>query len=164
MSRFSAAVRTLRPRQWVKNLFVAAPLVFSKNLGAPDLALREGIAVLAFCLLSGAVYAFNDVRDVEADRRHPTKRLRPIAAGALGERAALGMAATLAAAALAACAALDLRLAGAAGGYLANNLLYSLWLKRVPFLDVAMMGGGFLLRVWAGALAIAVPVSPWLLA
>lgn len=164
MSRFSAAVRTLRPRQWVKNLFVAAPLVFSKNLGAPDLALREGIAVLAFCLLSGAVYAFNDVRDVEADRRHPTKRLRPIAAGALGERAALGMAATLAAAALAACAALDLRLAGAAGGYLANNLLYSLWLKRVPFLDVAMIAGGFLLRVWAGALAIAVPVSPWLLA
>jgi 4-hydroxybenzoate polyprenyltransferase len=148
----------------VKNLFVAAPLVFSKNLGDVDLAVREGLAVLAFCLLSGAVYAFNDVRDVAADRRHPTKRARPIAAGELGERTALVMAAVLAACALAACAALDLQLAGAAGGYLANNLFYSLRLKRVPFLDVVLIAGGFLLRVWAGALAIAVPVSPWLLA
>src|SRR5688500_12849433 len=76
-----AILATMRPRQWVKNLFVLAPLVFSKNLTDFTLAGRAAIAVAAFCLLSGAVYAFNDVRDVEGDRRHPSKRRRPIAAG-----------------------------------------------------------------------------------
>ena len=154
----------MRPRQWVKNLFVAAPLVFAKHLLDPAYVVRAAIATLAFCALSGAVYAFNDVRDVEADRRHPTKRTRPIAAGELGERSALLMAGLFAVAALAACAALDLLLAAAAAAYLANNLVYTLWLKKVAFLDVVVIAGGFLLRVWAGALAIAVPVSPWLLA
>ena len=76
-----ALVRTMRPRQWVKNVFVGAPLVFSRQLEAPAYALRAGLAVLAFCALSGAVYAFNDVHDASADREHATKRFRPIAAG-----------------------------------------------------------------------------------
>ena len=84
-----ALIKTLRPQQWVKNVFVAAPLVFARDLTDPSYALRAAIAVAAFCLLSGAVYTFNDVRDVEADRAHPTKRHRPIAAGQLSERAAL---------------------------------------------------------------------------
>jgi 4-hydroxybenzoate polyprenyltransferase len=159
-----AIVQTLRPRQWVKNLFVAAALVFAKKLTDPALALRAAVAVLAFCLLSGAVYAFNDVRDLEADRRHPIKRHRPIASGALDRNLALWTAAVLAAAALVACALIRIPLAIAAAGYLANNLGYSLGLKRIAFLDVLMIAAGFLLRVWAGALAIAVPVSPWLLA
>jgi decaprenyl-phosphate phosphoribosyltransferase len=159
-----AVVATMRPRQWVKNLFVAAPLVFSKNLTDPALTGRALLALAAFCLLSGAVYAFNDVRDAEADRRHVRKRLRPVASGALGERTALLAAAVLAAGALAACASLSWALAGAAAGYLANNLAYSLGLKRIAFLDVVLIAGGFLLRVWAGGLAIHVPISPWLLA
>jgi len=154
----------MRPRQWVKNLFVAAPLVFSKNLTDPELAVRALIALAAFCLLSGAVYAFNDVRDAAQDRRHPRKRFRPIASGALGERTALASAGLLALAALAACAALSWGLAAVAAGYLAINLGYSLGLKRIAFLDVLLIAGGFLLRVWAGGLAIHVPVSPWLLA
>jgi 4-hydroxybenzoate polyprenyltransferase len=158
-----AVLVTMRPRQWVKNLFALAPLVFSKSLTDPALALRAGGAVAAFCLLSGAVYAFNDVRDAAADRRHPRKRQRPIAAGLLGERTALVAAALLAAASLGAMAALSLALAAVALGYLANNLAYSLGLKRFAFLDVALIAGGFLLRVWAGGLAIDVPVSPWLL-
>ncbi|HEY8143400.1 MAG TPA: decaprenyl-phosphate phosphoribosyltransferase [Kofleriaceae bacterium] len=159
-----ALLYTLRPRQWFKNLFVAAALVFAKKLTDPALALRAGIAVLAFCLLSGAVYAFNDVRDLEADRRHPIKRHRPIAAGAVDQQLALWMAAGLTAAALVACALISWPLAAAAAGYLVNNLGYSLGLKRIAFLDVLMIAAGFLLRVWAGALAIDVPVSPWLLA
>jgi decaprenyl-phosphate phosphoribosyltransferase len=154
----------MRPRQWVKNLFVAAPLIFSKNLTDPALAVRAAIAVAVFCLLSGAVYAFNDVRDAEADRRHPRKRLRPVAAGVLGERTALVAAALLSAAALSACAALSWGLLAAAGGYLVNNLAYSLALKRIAFVDVLLIAIGFLLRVLAGGLAIDVRVSPWLLA
>ena len=154
----------MRPRQWVKNLFVAAPLVFSKNLTDPAMAVRAAVALAAFCLLSGAVYAFNDIRDAEADRRHPRKRLRPVASGALGERAALAEAAVLATVALTACAALSWPLLAVAAGYLVNNLAYSLVLKRIAFVDVLLIAAGFLLRVLAGGLAIGVPVSPWLLA
>jgi decaprenyl-phosphate phosphoribosyltransferase len=156
-------VRTLRPRQWVKNAFVAAPLVFSKHLTDPQEVARTAVAVAVFCALSGAVYAFNDVRDREADRAHPRKRLRPVASGALGERTALVAAAGLAVAALGAAAALSPWFLAAAAGYLLNNLLYTLWLKHVAWLDVASIAGGFLLRVAAGAVAIAVPMSPWLL-
>jgi 4-hydroxybenzoate polyprenyltransferase len=159
-----AVLVTMRPRQWVKNLFVVAPLVFSKNLTDPAMAARAGLALLAFCLLSGAVYAFNDAHDAEADRRHPRKRFRPVASGALGKRAALVAAGLLAAVALATCAALSLPLMAVAAGYLANNLAYSLVLKRIAFVDVLLIAAGFLLRVMAGGLAIDVPVSPWLLA
>lgn len=161
--RLAAILRTLRPRQWVKNLFVAAPLVFSKSLTDPDLVWRAAVALLAFCMLSGAVYAFNDVRDREADRLHPTKRFRPIAAGHLSVSAALTLAAVLAGSALIVCAAIDAMLAVIAGGYLVNNLAYSLALKRIAFVDVALIAGGFLLRVLAGGAAIGVPISIWIL-
>jgi len=164
MSRAAVAlVRTLRPHQWVKNLFVAAPLVFSRHLGDPAYALRAGLAVLAFCALSGAVYAFNDVRDVEADRAHPKKRHRPIAAGVLSERAALTWAGVLATGALAGSFVLDWHLGLFASAYLAQNVLYSIKLKHVAFLDVSLIASGFILRVLAGAAAIEVPPSAWLL-
>ncbi|HWO22991.1 MAG TPA: UbiA prenyltransferase family protein, partial [Kofleriaceae bacterium] len=124
---------------------------------------RTAIAVLAFCALSGAVYAFNDVRDALSDRAHPTKRRRPIASGALAERTALVWAGLLAAAALAACLALRWQLAAIAAGYLAQNVAYSVGLKRVAFVDIALIASGFLLRVLAGAAAIGVPVSSWIL-
>lgn len=158
-----AVVKTLRPHQWVKNLFVAAPLVFAKHLADGEFVLRAIVATLAFCALSGAVYAFNDVRDVEADRAHPTKRNRPVASGALGERAALILSCVLAAAALGVAFALNWKTGVFAAAYLVSNLAYSMGLKQVAFLDVALIAGFFLLRVLAGAAAIDVPASRWLL-
>ncbi|HEY4241723.1 MAG TPA: UbiA prenyltransferase family protein [Kofleriaceae bacterium] len=158
------AIRTLRPKQWVKNIFVAAPLVFAKDLLDPSRLWREAVAVFAFCLLSGAVYAFNDVRDVEADRVHPTKCKRPIAAGELSESGALWLAGVLSVVALGGCLAIHWQLAAWAALYLAQNVAYSVKLKHVAFLDVILVSGGFVLRVVAGAAAIDVPPSLWLLA
>jgi 4-hydroxybenzoate polyprenyltransferase len=158
-----AFVRTIRPRQWVKNVFVGAPLVFSRHLVDPAYVARASLAILAFCALSGAVYAFNDVRDAEADRQHATKRFRPVAAGALSERAAMTGAVVLAVGALAGCLALGAELAVLAALYLAQNIAYTLRLKQIAFLDVCVIATGFLLRVLAGAAAINVPASRWLL-
>src|SRR5882724_12611279 len=133
MTTMRALVRTLRPRQWVKNVFVGAPLVFARHLTEPAYLARAALAMLAFCALSGAVYAFNDVHDVEADRQHPTKRHRPIAAGVLSERLALTWAAVLSAGALLGCLALSPKLAGYAAAYLVINLAYSLRLKQIAF-------------------------------
>ena len=158
-----ALIETIRPQQWVKNVFVAAPLVFSRHLEDSTYLWRSAIAVLAFCALSGAVYAFNDVRDVEADRAHPKKKFRPIAAGTLSERGALIWAAVLAVGALATCLALSGKLALFAGLYLVQNVAYSVRLKHVAFVDVALIASGFILRVLGGAAAIGVPASGWLL-
>jgi len=163
-STTGALIRTLRPHQWIKNIFVGAALVFSRHLTDSAYLVRSAGATLAFCVLSGAVYAFNDVRDVDADRAHPTKRNRPIASGALGERTALIAAAVLATGALAACFALRWQLGACAAAYLVQNIAYSVRLKHVAFVDVALITSGFLLRVLAGAFAIDVPASLWLLA
>ncbi len=163
MATVRAVILTLRPHQWVKNLFVAAPLVFAKHLVDAGYLWRAGLAVAAFCALSGAVYAINDVIDAEADRAHPTKRRRPIAAGQLGERAALILAGGLVVAALGACLALSWQTAAWAGAYLAINLAYSLKLKQVAFVDVGLIASGFMTRVAAGGAAIAVAPSTWLL-
>jgi decaprenyl-phosphate phosphoribosyltransferase len=158
-----ALLKTIRPHQWVKNLFVAAALVFSRHLTNGEYVLRTAIAVLAFCMLSGAVYAFNDVRDVEADRAHPTKKNRPIASGALSERAALTASIVLAVIALAGCLVLSWKLAAIAALYLAQNVAYSVKLKHIAFIDVGVIATGFILRVLAGAAAIDVKASGWLL-
>jgi decaprenyl-phosphate phosphoribosyltransferase len=158
-----ALVRSVRPHQWIKNVFVFAPLVFAQKLGEPAYVVRAALAVAAFCALSGAVYVFNDVLDIEADRRHPTKRHRPIASGALSRRTALAWSALLATGSLAGCLALDLHLAAFAAAYLIQNVAYTLRLKQLAFVDVALIASGFLLRVLAGAAAIAVPSSGWLL-
>jgi 4-hydroxybenzoate polyprenyltransferase len=158
-----ALLKTIRPHQWVKNLFVAAALVFSRHLTNGEYVLRTAVAVLAFCMLSGAVYAFNDVRDVEADRAHPKKKDRPIAAGALSERAALTASIVLAVTALGGCLVLSWKLAAIAALYLAQNVAYSVKLKQIAFIDVGVIATGFILRVLAGAAAINVPASGWLL-
>ncbi len=159
-----AILRTVRPKQWVKNVFTLAALVFSKHLLDPSYSLRAFAAFAVFCALSGAVYAFNDLRDVQSDRKHPVKRNRPIAAGELSERSALIFSIVAALSALAAAALIAPWLAVVALGYLINNLVYSLALKRIAYLDVLMIAVGFLLRVLAGGFAIGVPVSTWLLA
>src|SRR5262249_13775341 len=143
-----ALVKTFRPHQWLKNvLFVAAPLVFAQRLGDVHDVLRTLAAVAAFCALSSAGYAVNRVLDVEADRAHPTKRNRPIAAGALSERGALLAAAALATAALAGCLVLNWQTAALAALYLVQNAAYSVRLKHIAFVDVTLIASGFLLRV-----------------
>ncbi|HEY3358233.1 MAG TPA: decaprenyl-phosphate phosphoribosyltransferase [Polyangia bacterium] len=159
-----ALLLTLRPHQWVKNLFVAAPLVFSKNLFAGSQLGRAALGVLAFCLLSGAVYILNDLADVEQDRAHPRKRRRPIASGQLPAGAARVAAVVLVAVGLALACALSWGFLAAFAGYFVLNLAYTNWLKRIPFVDVLAIAVMFLLRVLAGTFVIHVEASPWLLA
>jgi 4-hydroxybenzoate polyprenyltransferase len=158
-----ALLRACRPHQWIKNLFVAAPLVFARRIDDPRAAVRAVIALACFCLLSSAVYLINDLVDVERDRAHPLKRHRPIASGALPAGAARAAAALLAFGSLGTALALDVLFAAVAASYVVLNLAYSFWLKRIPFVDVGCISLGFLLRVLGGAYAIPVPPSGWLL-
>jgi 4-hydroxybenzoate polyprenyltransferase len=168
-------IKTIRPHQWVKNLFVMAPIVFHKDLlgttaaGDPTLNLKvAGKAFLAtaiFSLLAGAVYTINDLVDVAADRIHPVKRERPIASGAVPERIAKIFAVLLVVVSLgAAVLELNLAFAGVAALYLVENLAYSFKLKKVAFLDVGLIAFGFVLRVIAGGLATDTKVSTYMLA
>jgi 4-hydroxybenzoate polyprenyltransferase len=157
-----ALLEACRPRQWVKNVFVAAALVFAKRLGDPRTALRALAAIAIFCAVSSAVYLWNDLIDVEKDRAHPHKRNRPLASGRLSTGTARIASATLAAGALALSWLVDWRFAACVLAYLVNNFAYSLWLKRVVYLDVLSIAAGFLLRVAAGAFAIDVEASAYL--
>ena len=156
-------LKAVRPHQWVKNIFVAAPVVFAKRMGDLHSDLRAGAAFAAFCLLTSAVYLVNDLVDIEKDREHPTKRHRPIAAGKLKPQFARALAGLFAVAALGSGLALGWSFALTATGYLALNVAYSFRLKRIAFVDVACISIGFLLRVLAGAFALDVPPSRWLL-
>ncbi len=153
----------MRPHQWVKNLFVLAPLVFAHRLLEPALLGRALLALAAFCAGSSAIYLFNDVRDREADRRHPLKQQRPIAAGTVSLSLALATAAILLGAALAGGALLGRLTLGLLLAYMLLNGLYTWQLKHVVILDVMVLAFGYLLRVEAGAAAVAVGVSSWLL-
>lgn len=154
---------SMRPHQWVKNAFVVAPLVFASELTDPVLLVRAALAFAIFCCASGAVYLVNDCFDVEKDRAHPVKKHRPIPAGLLPVPVAFRVAAALALGVVVFGALLSPVLAGAAGAYLVMNLAYSRKLKHVAWLDVLIIASGFLLRVVAGAAAIDVPMSHWLL-
>jgi 4-hydroxybenzoate polyprenyltransferase len=156
-------VRSLRPHQWAKNLFVLAPLVFAHGLLMGGVLLRGLVAFACFCAASSAVYLFNDLLDREADRRHPVKRLRPIAAGTLPASAAAAAAAVLLAAAVAGGAWLGAGFLRVLAVYLLLNAGYTLGLKRVVILDVMIVAVGFVLRVLAGGAAVGVEVSRWLL-
>jgi len=158
----TAVLVSLRPRQWVKNLFVFAALIFAQKLFTP-LVWPALAAFALFCALSSAVYLFNDVADREKDRLHPTKRLRPIAAGVLAPGPALAVAAVLLAGSLALGFALSRGFGLAALAYAALLVAYSVWLKHVVIVDVLVMSFGFVLRAVAGALAIDVDISGWLL-
>ena len=153
---------SLRPRQWAKNLFVFAGLVFAQKLLTP-LVWPALAAFALFCALSGAVYLFNDVADRDQDRLHPQKRLRPVASGALGTRPALGIAAGLLVGSLALGFLLSRGFGVVALAYAVLLLAYSAWLKHVVIVDVLVVAIGFVLRAVAGALAIGVAISGWLL-
>jgi 4-hydroxybenzoate polyprenyltransferase len=159
----SALLKTMRVRQWTKNGFVFFALVFDQQLFQVDPFLRTLEGFFLFCLISSAVYLLNDIFDIEADRRHPEKKHRPLASGELPIGAAWGAAALLTAVAIPVGYLIAPAFAGILALYLIINLLYSRWLKHVPILDVFIVASGFVLRVAAGVTLITVErFSPWL--
>ena len=158
-----AILKTMRPRQWPKNVFLFAALVFDQQLFIPDSLLRTLGGFVLFCLISSSVYVFNDLADVEADRQHPVKKNRPIASGALPTGAAWATGILLVLIALGFGCWLSPGFAAVMAAYLVINLAYSKWLKHIPILDVLIIAAGFVLRVGAGVTLIHVErFSPWL--
>lgn len=158
-----ALIKTMRIRQWPKNGFIFAALVFDRQLTDPVAFGRTLAGFFLFCLLSSSVYIINDIFDVETDRQHPTKRNRPIASGRLSTRAAAITAIVLVAVTLTLAAFLSLDFLIISVIYFVANLAYSMWLKHVPLIDVLMIASGFVLRVAAGVSLIEVErFSPWL--
>jgi 4-hydroxybenzoate polyprenyltransferase len=159
-----ALIALLRPHQWVKNLLVLVALVTSHRWGEADAVLAALRMVAAFCLVASAVYAVNDVLDREADAAHPAKRGRPVARGAIAPAAALGTGALLLLAGFALAWGTGSAAVATLGAYAAVSLAYCVWLKRLLWIDVVALAALYVLRVVAGAHAIAVVTSPWLLA
>jgi 4-hydroxybenzoate polyprenyltransferase len=153
----------LRPAQWIKNALVLAPLLFGGRLFEPRPLLRTIAAFAAFCLAASAGYVVNDLRDLDGDRAHPSKRLRPLAAGTVTPERARSLALGLALGALALSLPLGLGFVAAVGAYLAVTSLYSAWLRRLAIVDVMTIGLLFVLRVEGGSLAAGVAPSDWLL-
>ena len=162
-TRPAALVAALRPRQWTKNLLLFAGIVFAAELGDGARWLEAIAAFVAYCAASSAAYLVNDVRDAAADRLHPVKRTRPVASARLSPGAALGVAAGLATLALVLTAGLGPGSLACMVGFLALQGAYSLWLKSVELLDVLAIAALFVLRAAAGAIAVDVRISPWLL-
>ncbi len=158
-----ALLKTMRPRQWTKNAFLFAALVFDKQLVKPDPLLRTLAAFALFCLISSAVYIFNDLADVKADREHPVKRNRPIASGKLPVGVAWAAGVILVILSLGLGYLLSPAFALVVLTYLLLNIAYSKWLKHILILDVLALAAGFVLRVVAGVAVINVErFSPWL--
>jgi 4-hydroxybenzoate polyprenyltransferase len=157
-----ALLVALRPRQWTKNGLLFIALAFTLNLQQPSLLLRTVVAFACFCVLSSAGYLLNDVVDVEADRAHPTKRRRPIAAGLVPVGVALGVGVVLVLAGLALSFLVNPLFGVLALAYVLLTAVYSTTLKHLVLLDIFGVAGGFVLRAAAGAVAIDVPISPWL--
>jgi len=154
---------SLRPKQWTKNLLVFAGLIFAPKLQDPGAVKSALAAFVVFCALSSVVYLVNDVRDCEADRRHPEKCRRPIASGALSPRVAIAAAVVIGAAAVAGALAVNTAFAVVSVIYLTMQVSYSLWLKHIVIVDALTLASGFVLRAIGGAVAINVPFSNWLL-
>jgi 4-hydroxybenzoate polyprenyltransferase len=158
-----AALVALRPRQWTKNLLLFAGIVFAAELGDASRWAAAIAAFVAYCVASSAAYLVNDVRDADADRRHPVKRLRPVARRELEPRTALLLAAGLASVALMIGAALGAASFASVVGFLLLQGAYSLWLKSIELVDVMAIAALFVLRAAAGAIAVDVRISEWLL-
>ena len=159
----TGVLKAMRPHQWVKNLFVLAPLVFAKGLTDPTMLTRALIGFVAFCLASSAVYLMNDICDAEADRAHPIKCHRPIASGLVPTSTAAWIGFALVTVALGAAFSLGVFFLCTLLGYVALNVGYSFGLKRVPYIDVLCIATGFELRVIGGTFAAQVPPTVYLL-
>lgn len=158
-----AALALLRPKQWAKNVLLAPAIIFSDHFQEPHAWVRVALGFAAFCLLSSTGYVFNDLLDVEADRAHPKKRFRPIASGEVTPRGAWVLMAVTLLGALGLAWAVSPSFTVVAGLYFATTLSYSHFLKHHVILDVMFLSACYLWRAVAGAVAIDVRVSPWLL-
>jgi decaprenyl-phosphate phosphoribosyltransferase len=159
-----ALLVALRPRQWVKNLLVFAVPLAAGQLGDRDVLVDTTVAFLCFCAVASATYLVNDVRDRKSDRTHPRKRFRPIAAGDVPVRLALGLAAVLAVAGIVAAALSTYPgFLVTLSVYLAATLSYSFGLKHEPVVELVLIAAGFVLRATAGGTATGIPISPWFL-
>jgi decaprenyl-phosphate phosphoribosyltransferase len=156
-------LRLLRPRQWVKNAFIAAPLFFTPAAVSPGSVLRVALGIMCFCALSSAIYILNDYMDREGDRLHAVKRDRPLAAGTVAPTTALVLMALLAVAGFTGAFLLDVHFALIGFAYVVLNLSYSFGLKRVAILDVMIISLGFVLRVYAGGALIEVTPTVWII-
>lgn len=161
--KIHALIRLIRPKQWVKNIFVFTGVLFGEVYRMEETLLLASLAALSFCLISSAVYTFNDLIDKEQDKRHPKKKLRPLASGEVtNSEAALLIAAltTLSFTVGSIVSSLNLTLLMS---YAFINILYTLYLKNVVILDVFCIASGFMLRILAGTAGIGIPPSKWLL-
>lgn len=156
------ALRLMRPKQWIKNSFVLAPLIFSKELFDAEPLLTAVRAFAAFCLTASCVYIINDMSDIEADRSHPEKRTRPLASGAISTTQASILLAVLLTLSVGLSASMRPRFHLALITYFVMNIAYSVRLKEIVLVDVFIIAAGFMLRVLGGAFAIGVQVSSWI--
>ncbi|HYE81338.1 MAG TPA: decaprenyl-phosphate phosphoribosyltransferase [Clostridia bacterium] len=161
--KLKSYLQLLRPKQWIKNLFIFAALMFSRSIDKPLYILAALYAFLCFCITSSVVYIFNDLLDIEKDRRHPRKKKRPLAAGDISRGEAKMLIMIMLPAAVVFSFALNYSFGLIIAAYLLNNLLYTLYVKNLVILDVMSIAIGFILRVAGGAVVIGVLISPWLL-
>jgi len=159
---FRLILVSMRPSQWVKNTVVFAATVFSGRLFVPGDVLKSLGAFVIFCMVSGAAYLFNDVRDAQSDRHHDTKRLRPVASGSLSAQAATRAGYALVVVAFVASVLLGWDFVAVVAAYLVLSTVYTLYLKHVVILDVMAVATGFMLRAVAGGAAVDVEISAWL--
>jgi decaprenyl-phosphate phosphoribosyltransferase len=163
-SMLKAVIRTARPKQWTKNVLVFAAPAAAGVLDQRDALLQTLVAFVGFCLAASGTYFLNDANDAKADRLHPTKRMRPIAAGDLDVRTARVIAVVLILLSFAVTAPInDFKLTGVVAGYVLVTLSYTLWLKYEPVIDLAAVAAGFVFRAIAGGVATNVPLSDWFL-
>ncbi|MGE5729954.1 MAG: decaprenyl-phosphate phosphoribosyltransferase [Gemmatimonas sp.] len=156
-------LRLIRPKHWVKNLFVLAPLIFSGTFTRPMVTLLAVFGTLLFCVAASIVYIINDLSDVRRDMLHPVKRItRPIASGAVSVAEARVVLVVLSLL-LVVGTFVSIPLVAVLIGYILLNLLYSVWLKSIPVVDIFCVAAGFVLRVYAGARVIDVPLSSWMM-
>jgi decaprenyl-phosphate phosphoribosyltransferase len=156
-------VTAMRPRQWTKNFLVAAVPLAAGEIFERDVLVATIVTFIAFCLASSGTYLINDVLDVDADRAHPTKRFRPLAAGEIARSSALACAGALFVLSLLVASTTRRPLVFTVLAYIGATLLYSTWLKREPVIELAVLTLGFLLRALAGSAATGIPVSRWFL-
>lgn len=156
-------INMLRPKHWIKNLFVLAPLMFSGGLVMPVSVMTAACAFLCFCISASSVYVFNDLFDMERDKLHPVKKKRPLASGIVGRKDAILSLGILLPASVTTAFILGRLFGFIILAYLTNNLLYTLFIKRAVILDAMSVAAGFLLRVAGGAAVINGSVSPWLI-
>lgn len=159
----SQLIRLIRPTQWLKNGVVLAALIFAGEATQPHQAQQAFFAVAIFCLLSSAVYVLNDIVDRDKDRQHPLKKERPLASGRVAVSVALVLLVLLLAAGLTAAALVNREFFITAVAFYLLNVLYSFWLKNIVILDVMSIAVSFCMRAYAGAFAVRVPASKWLL-